>query len=84
MTMTTTEALAARGADDGELRLAARHWTGGIRLTIGDAVTGFTVTDGQITSGVPEPGPDVIAVSGPAEVWAPMLQAVPPRFASAI
>jgi pimeloyl-ACP methyl ester carboxylesterase len=84
MTITATDELAARGAADGELRLAARHWTGGIRLTIGDAVTGFTVTDGRITSGVPEPGPDVIAISGPADVWAPMLQAVPPRFANAI
>ena len=81
---TTTDDLATRAADDGELRLAVRHWTWGIRLTIGDDVTSFTVTGGEITAGVPEPGPDVIAVSGPAEVWAPMLQAVPPRFANAI
>ena len=84
MTVTATDELAQRAAADGELRLAVRHWTGGIRLTIGDAVTGFTVTAGQITAGIPEPGADVIAIGGSSEVWAPMLQAVPPRFANAI
>ena len=65
------DALFARAAADGELRLAVRHWTGGLRLAIGDTLTGFTVQDGVIGPGVPEPGPDIISIGGPAEVWAP-------------
>jgi pimeloyl-ACP methyl ester carboxylesterase len=76
--------LAARAAADGELRLAVRHWTGGIRLTIGDEDTGFTVTDGVIEPGVPAAGPDVISVAGPTEVWALLLAAVPPRLANGV
>src|SRR4051812_21618788 len=79
-----THALAARAADDGELRLAVRHWTGGIRLTIGDDLTGFTVTDGAIAPGVPDLGPDVVAIAGPTEAWTPLLEAVPGRFATGV
>ncbi len=75
------EEFAAACAADGEMRLAVRHWTGGLRLGIGDRLTGFTVADGEIAAGVPEAGEGVIAVTGPAEVWAPLLEAVPPRFA---
>lgn len=75
------EEFAAACAADGEMRLAVRHWTGGLRLGIGDRLTGFTVADGEIAAGVPEAGDGVIAVTGPEEVWAPLLEAVPPRFA---
>lgn len=75
-----TEQLAAGAAADGELRLAVRHWTGGVRLAIGEAVTGFTVAGGVIHAGVPEPGPDIVAVRGPAEAWAPLLASLPPRL----
>jgi pimeloyl-ACP methyl ester carboxylesterase len=68
---------AARATADGELRLAVRYWTGGLRLQIGDAVTGFTVVDGELQPDVPASGADVITLSGPEEVWAPMLEAVP-------
>jgi len=78
----TTEQLAATAAADAELRLASRYWTGGLRLTIGDTVTGFTVTDGTITPGVPEPGDGVICLSGAADVWAPLFEATPPPFAN--
>ncbi len=79
-----TDQLTARAAADGELRLAVRHWTGGIRLAVGDALTGFGVVDGVIRAGVPEPGPDVITVHGPSDAWAPLLEAVPPRLANEI
>ena len=79
-----TDALAERAAIDGELRLAVRHWTGGIRLTVGDVLTGFTVTDGVIEPGVPEAGPDVVSIGGPIEAWTPLLEAVPPRFATGV
>lgn len=76
----TTDELAATCAADPELGLAARHWTGGLRLAIGDQVTGFTATAGTITPGVPEPGPGVISISGPAERWAPLFEATPAPF----
>lgn len=84
MSIPSTEQLAARAAADGELRLAVRHWHGGIRLHLGDVVTGFTVVGGEVRPGVPERGPDVLTVAGDAEVWAPLLQAVPPRLANVV
>lgn len=83
--MTPTPArptLAARAAVDGELLLAIRHWTGGVRLEIGEAAEGFTVTDGVVSAPVPEPGDGVLTVRGPSSVWAPLLEAVPPRLAN--
>ncbi len=76
-----TGEFAAACAADGEMRLAVRYWTGGLRLGIGDHQTGFTAADGEIAAGVPEPGAGVITITGPPEVWAPLLEAVPPRFA---
>src|SRR5262249_25109820 len=77
-------ALAERAAIDGELRLAGRPWRGGIRLTVGDVLTGFTVTDGVIEPRVPEAGPDVVSIDGTIEAWTPLLEAVPPRFATGV
>ncbi len=74
------EEFGARCAADPELRLAARHWTGGLRFGIGDHWLGFTVVDGAISAEVPEMGRDTIQVSGPAEVWAPILMSPSPPF----
>jgi len=76
------EDFAARCAADGEMRLAVRHWTGGLRIEIGERTTGFMVADGQIMSGVPGPGAGVITLAGNADVWAPLLESVPPPFAT--
>ena len=83
MTVTVPDPVefAAVCAADGEMRLAVRHWTGGLRLGIGEAWTGFSVVDGEITAGVPTEGDGVIAIAGPMELWAPLMEAVPPRFA---
>ncbi len=72
--------LAELCSNDGELRMAARHWTGGLRLEIGDVSTGVSFEDGQIRSGVPADGDGVVVISGSAEEWAPLLELVPPRF----
>lgn len=78
---TPTQAeFAARCVADPELRLAVRHWTGGLRFGIGDRWLGFTVVDGSISEEVPEMGPDIVQVSGPADVWAPILMSPPPPF----
>ena len=71
---------AARCLADPELRLAVRHWTGGLRFGIGDQWLGFTVVDGAISADVPEMGPDIVQVSGPADVWSPLLMSPSPPF----
>ncbi len=81
-TLPSTEDLAATCAADPELSLAARHWTGGLRLTVGERTTGFTVHNGAIGPGVPEPGPGVISLAGPPEAWAPLLASTPAPFAN--
>ena len=47
----TSDALAAACAGDGEFKIAARFWTGGLRLEIGDDVVAITVTDGAHKAG---------------------------------
>ena len=42
-----------------------------------DTTTGFSVADGDIAAGVPEPGDGVISLTGPTEVWAPLFDATP-------
>lgn len=76
----TVEELAELAEGDGELRLAVRHWNGGIRLELGSEATGIVVTDGAIGQGAPVPGPGVITLRGTAEQWEPLTRAVPPRF----
>jgi len=78
------EAFYSLCAADPELQLAARYWTGGLRFeaTLGDVseAVGFSVNDGTISAAVPEPGPGVIAVTGPTELWQPLTEALPAPF----
>ncbi len=76
-----SDEFAAVCAADGEMRLAVRYWTGGLRLGIGEMWTGFTVADGEITLGVPAEGSGVITLTAPLEHWAPLMEPVPPRNA---
>ena len=68
----------ARCADDGEFRLAARHWSGGARFRIGEQTLSLRLRDGELIDG--EPGESAIEYVGPAPVWARVLSAVPERF----
>lgn len=72
---------AERCAADPELRMAARHWTGGLRFEIADTAVGFTTTAGHISTDVPEPGEGVITITGPAELWESLMAAKPAPFA---
>jgi pimeloyl-ACP methyl ester carboxylesterase len=77
----TSESLAALCAGDGEFRLAARYWTGGLRLESGADAAAITLVDGAVRAG--DPGPDatgVITLTAPPETWALLLAAKPPRF----
>jgi pimeloyl-ACP methyl ester carboxylesterase len=77
----TSEDLASRCAADGEFRLAARHWTGGLRLESPDAAVGLSVLDGELRRKVPDAGqPGVVVLKASAEVWARLLAAKPERF----
>ena len=76
-----SEALAARCQGDGEFRLAARFWTGGLRLEIGTQVTGVVVTDGVAAARAPDrDAPGVITLTASESVWEKLLAARPPRF----
>jgi len=76
--------IAQRCQADGEFKLGAQYWDGGYRIQMGDALTGVTVLKGQILAEIPEPGPGVISLGGPTEIWEPMLQMVPPRLANTV
>ncbi len=70
-----------RCRDDGEFRLAARHWTGGLRLERGADVIGVTVADGDVAAGPPPAdGDGVITLAAGPAVWADIAAAVPPPF----
>jgi len=77
----TSADFAARCAGDGEFRLAARHWTGGLRLERGGAAIGASLTSGEIGPKTPAKGaPGVLTLSGPDEAWADLTAAAPARL----
>ncbi len=76
-----SEALAASCAADGEFRIAARFWTGGLRLEMDGRTVAIT-----LAGGVPSPGdpgadaPGVVTLAARDDVWSELLAARPPRF----
>ncbi len=82
--MRTSRELAERCRADGEFLLAARHWTGGLRLDFGSAVAAITIADGEPVEGEPPPGDGVITLQAPTGTWEQLLAATPPRFANDI
>jgi pimeloyl-ACP methyl ester carboxylesterase len=75
-----SEALAALCAVDGEFQLAARYWTGGLRLLRGEEVVALRLTNGAVAAGDPGTGPGVAALSATPETWDQLTAAKPPRF----
>ncbi|HVN00332.1 MAG TPA: alpha/beta hydrolase [Caulobacteraceae bacterium] len=77
----TAADFAARCAADGEFRIAARHWTGGLRLERPGSAIGVTLTDGRSSSDVPAKGAaGVITIAGPQDAWADLTAQVPARL----
>jgi pimeloyl-ACP methyl ester carboxylesterase len=74
----SAEDWAARCREDGEFRLAARYWNGGLRLRLGEATLALKVEDGRAAAGEADAG--VLELSADAAVWERMLAANPPRF----
>ena len=64
---------------DGEFRMAARGWNGGLRLVIGESVLALHANDGEVAPG-PGDTPAVIEFSGSESVWQELLAVVPSRF----
>lgn len=71
--------LAARCAADGEFRLAARYWTGGLVIDLASQPLSLRLEDGIVSAG-PSPESGVIRLSGRADVWEKVLARVPPPF----
>lgn len=83
-TLPTNADVAARCAIDGEFLLAARHWSGGYRVQIGDHLFGLVIDQGVPVEGIPESGDGVIELRGEPDVWEPMLRTIPPRIANTV
>jgi pimeloyl-ACP methyl ester carboxylesterase len=75
----TAEVWADACAGDGEFELAARHWSGGLRLIAGDTTLDLTLDDGAVSPGRGN-GDGVIEFSGGADVWEKFFAETPPRF----
>ncbi len=80
LTLPSSQQWAADCAADGEFRLAARYWCGGLRLRIGDHRLAFSITDGAVRGGDPGAGDGVLELDGPAALWEKLLAPVPPRL----
>jgi pimeloyl-ACP methyl ester carboxylesterase len=76
----TSAEWARRCGADGEFMLAARHWTGGLKLSIGSKRLGITLRDGAVSAGVPRGSAGLVQLSAERTVWEQMLQPTPPRF----
>jgi pimeloyl-ACP methyl ester carboxylesterase len=77
----SSQTLAAACAADGEFRIGARGWTGGLRLRLGEDLSAITVTDGRVAAGDPgERGAGVVTLTAALAVWEKLLAARPPRF----
>ena len=78
MDIISSEEWQTRCAADGEFKLAARHWSGGLTLNIGNTQMTLSLQDGVIKKGAKADDP--IEFSGDEAVWAEIIQAVPARF----
>ena len=80
MQLPSSDAWAGLCAEDGEFRLAARHWNGALRLCVGDQTLQLVLRDGHPQAGEPEGAAGMVEYAGPATVWEQVLAPVPPRF----
>ncbi len=80
ITLPTSAEWAAACAADGEFQQACRHWTGGLRLGIGDAELALRLEDGVLEPGAPEGSSGVIEYRGAEDVWEEVIAKIPRRF----
>jgi pimeloyl-ACP methyl ester carboxylesterase len=79
ITLPSAQAWARACADDGEFRIAARHWTGGLKLTIGEQELALSLSAGDVAPGAGF-ADGMLEFAGPEDVWERVLAPVPPRF----
>ena len=65
LALPTAEEWAQRCAADGEFALASRHWSGGIKLSIGDTALALALEDGVVSAGNGDDSSAVSSSSGP-------------------
>ncbi len=63
---------------DGEFMLAARHWTGGLKLEIGEQVLLLSMDDGHPAE--KSDSENLLVFGGEANVWEKVLAEIPVRF----
>jgi len=77
----SSDDLARRCSEDGEFRLSARHWTGGLRLESPSGPIGVQLIDGEISAGPPDAdSPGAITLIAAEPVWRELFAAKPKRF----
>ena len=67
-----------RCGEDGEFRLAARFWSGGVSLDLPGGPIVVTLQDGAVVTGVDNTAGTTLRISAPDDVWAKLLSRVPP------
>lgn len=70
---------AAECMSDGEFIQAARHWSGGLSLNIGERRLSLLMQDGQVATHA-NTSATIIEYSGADSVWSDVLSSVPTRF----
>lgn len=70
---------AKRCGADGEFLISARHWRGGLTLTIGTTTRSICVDDGKVKAGL-NSGSGTLEFIGSLDTWRKILAAVPERF----
>ena len=71
---------AAACAADGEFRMAARYWRGGLVLEISGETLALRLDGGAVEAGTPAGDDGVIRYAAPEAVWSNLLAAMPPPF----
>jgi pimeloyl-ACP methyl ester carboxylesterase len=74
------EQLASACNADGEFRLAARFWNGGLRLVAGEQLVELDLDNGAVKAQLAEGKNGIIELAAPSDLWKPLLSPVPPRF----
>lgn len=67
-------------AADGEFRQAAKYWTGGLKLCVGDVRLEIALDNGHVTAGTSPATEGIITFSGDENVWSAILAQPPTRF----
>ena len=80
MQLMTEQQWADACRQDGEFRLASRHWNGGLKLKIGDVTLAIQLNEGEVSAGDTPHHQGLVEYEGPESTWAKLLAQLPERF----